>query len=73
MLAGISVEKLLSMDLTFLHFLQAEELMVLLPDWFYKNVCKKKKSLGIQGKDTPPQKRTFLLFNIIKSGLLRWH
>ena len=42
MLAGISVEKLLSMDLTFLHFLQAEELMVLLPDWFYKNVCKKK-------------------------------
>ena len=71
MLAGISVEKLLSMDLTFLHFLQAEEMMVLLPDWFYKNVCKE-KSLGIQGKDIPPQKRAFLLFNIIKSGLLRW-
>lgn len=33
----------------------------------------KKKILGIQGKDFPPQKRAVKLFNITKSGLLRWH
>ena len=61
MLAGISVEKHLSMDLKFLHFLQAEEIMVHLPDSFYKNVCKEKNSWNTRKGHPSTEKDIFIV------------